>query len=121
MRLGWIFSIRRGHLAVNSGLSILKSPPARRAGFPRLQLCLEPGLKVRRIDKQGLYARILRTFECVGGLFVGYDKRELNVRQLAARRGVYECLEIRPPAGDQHGRPHHSSTPPSPSATSPQI
>ena len=35
MRLGWMFSIRRGHLAVNSGLSILRKPASTRSPMPR--------------------------------------------------------------------------------------
>ena len=51
-----------------------------------------------------------------------YYERERGVRHFAARSRVYEGLEIRAAAGDEHRRPHHSSTPPSaPSAISPQM
>ena len=82
-------------------------------------------LREPRLEALGAYVRRLqprapRAFEGEGSLAVRDDEGKLRVRQPAARRGVYERLEVRAPARDQHRRPHHSSTPPSPLSTSPQ-
>ena len=88
--------------------------------FPLGEQLREPRLEALGAYVRRLQPRAPRAFEGEGSLAVRDDEGKLRVRQPAARRGVYERLEVRAPARDQHRRPHHSSTPPSPLATSPQ-
>ena len=81
----------------------------------------QPILKAGLFKVFRAYAGGFGALERVGPGIVRDDEGELHVRHLAARRGVYERLEVGAPAGDEHRRLYHSSTPPSPRTASPQI